>query len=94
MKIFLVKTLIVFFGAFIFFQITIGSTLNEFKTKINSISDRNQRDIYKEKIKDEMRKGIQKENYFSEEEKVLISGFLKKISLFSIIFKVLFLSIC
>ena len=33
----------------------------------------------KEKLKDEMRKAIKKENYFTEEEKYLISNFIKKI---------------
>ena len=35
--------------------------------------------MIKEKLKDEMRKGIKKEKYFDEEERVLISQFLKKI---------------
>jgi hypothetical protein len=79
MKLFLVKTVIIFVAAFILFQITIGSTITELKSSLNSISDRNQRDMFKEKIKKEMKKGIEKENYFTEEERLLISNFLKKI---------------
>ena len=32
------------------------------------MSNKEQREIYKDKLKDEMRKGIEKDNYFSEEE--------------------------
>ena len=33
----------------------------------------------KEKIKEELRKAIKKENYLTEEERYLISNFIKKI---------------
>ena len=33
----------------------------------------------KEKLKAEMKKAIEKENYFTEEERYLISNFIKKI---------------
>ena len=35
--------------------------------------------ILKEKLKDELRIAIKKENYFTEEERYLISNFIKKI---------------
>ena len=79
MKIFLVKSIIVFFGIFFLFQVTIGSQLESFKDSLNTFSSKEKRDVLKEKIKDEMKKGIEKENYFEENERVLISKFLKKI---------------
>ena len=79
MKIFLVKSIIVFFGIFFLFQATIGSQFESFKNSLDTFSSKEKRDVLKEKIKDEMRKGIEKENYFKEDEKVLISKFLKKI---------------
>ena len=79
MKIFLVKSIIVFFGIFFLFQVTIGSQLESFKDSLDTFSSKEKRDVLKEKIKDEMKKGIEKENYFEEEERVLISKFLKKI---------------
>ena len=79
MKVFLVKVLIVFIAVFILFQITIGSKITKVENTLNSVSSPGQRDAFKEKIKAEMKKGIEKENYFSEEERVLISQFLKKI---------------
>jgi len=79
MKIFLVKSIIVFFGIFFLFQVTIGSQLESFKDSLDTFSSKEKRDVLKEKIKDEMKKGIEKENYFEEDERVLISKFLKKI---------------
>ena len=78
MKIFLVKSIIVFFGIFFLFQVTIGSQLESFKDSLDTFSSKEKRDVLKEKIKNEMKKGIEKENYFKEDEKVLISKFLKK----------------
>ena len=79
MKIFLVKSIIVFFGIFFLFQATIGSQFESFRNSLDIFSSKEKRDVLKEKIKDEMKKGIEKENYFKEDERVLISRFLKKI---------------
>ena len=79
MKIFLVKSIIVFFGIFFLFQATIGSQFKSFRDSLDTFSSNEKRDVLKEKIKDEMKKGIEKENYFKEDERVLISRFLKKI---------------
>ena len=79
MKIFLVKSIIVFFGIFFLFQATIGSQFKSFRDSLDTFSSNEKRDVLKEKIKDEMKKGIEKENYFKEDERVLISKFLKKI---------------
>ena len=79
MKIFLVKSIIVFFGIFFLFQATIGSQFESFRNSLDIFSSKGKIDVLKEKIKDEMKKGIEKENYFKEDERVLISRFLKKI---------------
>ena len=79
MKIFLYKLLISLVAFYIFFEITIGSRIDYFENLLNSFKDDNQRIIIKKKLKDEMKKAIEKENYFTEEEKYLISNFIKKI---------------
>ena len=79
MKIFLVKSIIVFFGIFFLFQATIGSQFESFRNSLDIFSSKEKRDVLKEKIKDEMKKGIEKENYFEEDERIIISKFLKKI---------------
>ena len=79
MKIFLVKTIIVIVAVFFLYQFTIGSEISNLKNRLVSFSDPGKREMIKEKLKDEMRKGIQKEKYFDEDDRALISQFLKKI---------------
>ena len=79
MRKFLVKTIVVIVAVFFLYQFTIGSEISNLKSTLASFSDKGKREMVKEKLKDEMRKGIKKEKYFDEEEKVLISQFLKKI---------------
>ena len=79
MKIFVYKLLITLFFLFIFFELTIGSRIDYFKDTLNSLKDPQTRIAAKEKIKTEMRKAIEKENYLNEEERYLINNFLKKI---------------
>jgi len=42
-------------------------------------SDHQSRLNLKNKLKDEMKKGIDKDNYFTEEERALISSFINKL---------------
>ena len=79
MRKFLIRTIIVIAAVFFLYQFTIGSEISNLRNTLASFSDPGKREMIKEKLKDEMRKGIQKERYFDEEESVLISQFLKKI---------------
>ena len=79
MKIFLYKLLISLVAFYILFELTVGYRLDYIENLVNTFKDDNQRIIMKEKLKDELRKAIKKENYFTEDEKYLISNFIKKI---------------
>ena len=79
MRKFLISTIIVIAAVFFLYQFTIGSEISNLKSTLASFSDKGKREMIKEKLKDEMRKGIQKEKYFEEEDRILISQFLKKI---------------
>ena len=79
MKIFLYKLLISLVAFYILFELTVGYRLDYIENFVNTFNDDNQRIIMKEKLKDELRKAIKKENYFTEDEKYLISNFIKKI---------------
>ena len=79
MKIFLYKLIISLVAFYIFFELTVGSKINYFENLVNSFRDDNQRIIMKEKLKDEIRKAIKKENYLTDDERYLISNFIKKI---------------
>ena len=79
MKIFLYKLLISLVAFYIFFELTLGSRIDYIENVFNSFKDSNQRIIMKEKLKDEMRKAIKKENYLTDDERYLILNFIKKI---------------
>ena len=53
--------------------------MDYFKKKIDVLNDHQTRIELREKIKDELRKGIEKENYFTVEERVLIKDFIIKL---------------
>ena len=79
MKIFIYKLLISVLAFYVLFEFTIGSRIDYFKDSINSLKNNDQRIIIKEKLKDELRKAIKKENYLTEDERFLISSFIKKL---------------
>ena len=79
MRQFILKTFIIFVAVYILFQITLGYRINEFSSKIKSIANQQQRIEIKEKILNEMKKGTEKENLFSDEERVILSRFINKI---------------
>ena len=73
MKIFIYKTAIITIVFAIVFEILIGSRINDLKKQINEITTKQNREKIMIKIKDEIQKANQKENYFTEDEKVLFS---------------------
>ena len=79
MKIFIYKSIIVFFLLIIAFHVTVNYKLRSYEKELKSFSSEENKVKYKNKIKDEMRKAIKKENYFTVEEKNLINDFLQKI---------------
>ena len=80
MKIYIYKLLIAVFFFYVLFELTIGTRIDYYTSKINFFSDEQSRNELKEKIKSEIKKGIEKENLFTDEEKVLISDFINKVN--------------
>ena len=79
MKIFIYKTAIIGITFAIIFEILIGSKINNLKNQINEISSKQNRDKIILKIKDEIKEANQKENYLSDEDRKLLSTFVKKL---------------
>ena len=76
MKAFIPKLVISLLALYILFELTIGSRIDYFMKIFNDSETRLE---VKEKIKSEIKKGLKKENYFTEEERVLFTNFIKKI---------------
>ena len=79
MKIFIYKTAIITLIFVIVFEILIGSRINNLKKQIYEISSQQNREQIIIKIKEEIKKANQKEKYLSEEDRILLSTFLKKL---------------
>lgn len=79
MKIFVYKVIFVLIGLFFLFNFTVGYQIRKIENKIKNISSEEQIQIVKEKIKEEISNGLQKEKIFKEEDRILISSFLKKV---------------
>jgi len=80
MKIFIYKSLIVFFLFVLAFNVTINYKLRSYEKDLKALTSENSKEKFKNKIKDEMKKAVEKDKYFTEEERNLINSFLNKIN--------------
>jgi len=73
------KIFIALISLYFLFEFTIGSRIDYYTKKLETLKDHETRIQFKDKILQELEKGTKKENYFSEKQRVIISNFLKKI---------------
>tara|TARA_B100000767_G_scaffold237363_1_gene231536 strand:+ start:1416 stop:1679 length:264 start_codon:yes stop_codon:yes gene_type:complete len=78
-KQYIYKIIIAVIAVMITFEFTIGKEISLINEKINLFGSVEGRKNIIKSIKKEMRKANNKENYFDEEEKILIRNFLLKI---------------
>ena len=79
MKIFLIKTGVIFFAALVLFKLTVGSFYNSLQKKFDEQFSKDQVMLIKDKIREEMRKGIEKDKILNDEDADLIKKFIKKL---------------
>ena len=79
MRNYIYKVIIFAFAIVIVFEFTLGIYINKFNQQLDIFTTAQGRKEIVSSIKKEIRKANEKENYFDEEERVLISDFLKKI---------------
>ena len=79
MKIFVYKTLFVFFLIYLLLQFTIGVKIRQIQRDIDNFKSKENVEIIKDKIRDEIRNAINKERYLSQEDAQLINNFINKI---------------
>ncbi len=79
MKIFVYKALFVFVCIFILFQLTVGVKIKQLNSQLNQL--KSQKNIYylKDKLRNELKNAVKKENYLNPEDAKLINDFLNKI---------------
>ena len=79
MRQYIYKTLIAILALVLVFEFTIGKTINKFDKKIEALFSKEGRKNTIISIKEEMQKAIDKENYLSSDERILINDFINKI---------------
>ena len=79
MKIFFYKALLVGFIFFVVFKLTIGSMISTFERKIYDLSSKENIEMVKEKIREEIKVAIEKDEFISKEDANLINNFFNKI---------------
>jgi|TARA_B100001079_G_scaffold163928_1_gene140600 hypothetical protein len=79
MKIFIYKTLFIFVCIFILFQFTIGAKLKQLNNELAKLKSKQNIEIIKDKLRDELRDAISKENYLSPDDAKLINQFINKL---------------
>jgi len=80
MKVFFYKTAIIFFLILVTFQLTIGSQLRNFERKIENLKSKENIEIVKNKLREELRNASSKERYLSKEDAELIKNFINKLN--------------
>ena len=80
MRSFIYKALIITFIFIIAFEFTIGKRLDPIVQNINKFSNEQGRKELINKLRKEMRKGINKEYILKEDDRILINRFINKLS--------------
>tara|TARA_Y100000590_G_scaffold302576_1_gene341095 strand:+ start:2372 stop:2632 length:261 start_codon:yes stop_codon:yes gene_type:complete len=79
MKIFLIKSIVIFIGLFLLFQITIGSVINNFQQELENQISNEKIILMKDKVREEMKKGIEKDRILNPDDAQLLGKFLNKL---------------
>ena len=79
MRPFILKTFIITFAVFVLYKITSGREIETFSTNVKSLTNQHSRIEIKQKILSEIKKGTEKEKIFTDEERDILSKFLKKV---------------
>ena len=79
MRGFIYKAIIITFIFIIGFEFTIGKRIDPIVQNINAFNDEHGRKMMINKLRKEMRKGLEKEYMIKEDDRVLIYNFLNKL---------------
>ena len=80
MRLFVYKSLFIFLCILITFKLTIGSLLKDVETKISQIKSKENIVLIKDKIREEVRGSLNKDQILNTEDAILLKKFLEKIN--------------
>ena len=79
MRQFIYKMVVVVLAIILVYEFTIGKKISQFGRKIESVTSKEGRKETVNKLREEMKKAVNKERYLSEEDAKLINKFILKI---------------
>ena len=79
MRIFVYKSLFVFLCLFLLFQLTIGAKIRQLNYELEKFKSQENIENIKDKIRNELKNAISKENYLTQEDARLINKFINKL---------------
>jgi hypothetical protein len=79
MRIFFYKFIIIIVGLFILYQLTIGYTIKKIQQKFYSINVKEQSEFIKDKLREEVKNTLKKDEILTKEDAILIKKFYLKI---------------
>jgi len=79
MKLFIYKSLTLIFLIFILFHVTVGYVLRDYEAKIYNTFDKEKIVYLKQKIKDEIKDGLDNERILNKEDALLLKNFISKL---------------
>ena len=79
MRIFFYKFIIIIVGLFILYQLTIGYTIKKIQQKFYSINVKEQSEFIKNKLREEIKNTLKKDEILTKEDAILIKKFYLKI---------------
>jgi len=79
MKLFIYKCIIIFFLVIIGFQLTFNYAKKEIVRKIDEITSKENIDIIKDSLRDEIKKATEKNDLIKEDDVILFNNLIEKI---------------
>ena len=79
MKIFIYKTIFVAMCLLILYQLTIGRKIADYEHKLINLTTDQGRELIRNKIRDEIKKGIEKDQILKTEDREILKQFITKI---------------
>tara|TARA_Y100001958_G_C20680896_1_gene195750 strand:+ start:164 stop:427 length:264 start_codon:yes stop_codon:yes gene_type:complete len=80
MRLFIYKLLITLACVYILFQLTVGLLVTEVKKNLSDFSSAENISFIKNKIREEIKNGIEKDKILNESDSLLLKEFIEKIS--------------
>lgn len=79
MKQYIYKVIIAIIAIVLIYEFTIGKLIKKYTDKLNFISTKEGRKELVISLREEIKKGVKKERYLSEEDAFILNQFIKKI---------------